>query len=477
MISIIDGKKEKRNLIMLYMEKKENKLGGRLWASFILIGLVGQLAWCLENNYINLWIYSQTNTTDGITAMTVASALAATLTAFFMGALSDKLGIRKKLIAGGYIVWGLSVAAFALFSYQNMFALTQDAAQAIFLVCLFMTIADVVMTYFGSTANDAAFNSFVTDNTNEENRGKVESFLSVLPLVANIAMLFVSGLFGATSYLKDEPHNGRDILAQNWMWFFLVMGIIVLVVGIISIWLLPKDVCVPNRESYLKQLAHGFLPSTIKSHKRLYVALIAFACFNSAINSFMPYYMVYFQQEIGTGIEFYVAMGIILLVASLVAIILGIFMDRIGRMKLLLPAMIVGAIGSLGLFFLKDMMGLIIFATLLMSGYLVSTAILGAEIRDETPKNKVGLFQGVRMVFVVLIPMVTGPLISQAFFPTGAIDPINPSLTGKTPNESMFMVAFIFFLVAIIPVLLLTFRFRKSTEGKPHEENSDSHPQ
>lgn len=455
------------------MEKKKQKLGARLWASLILIGLVGQLAWCLENNYINLWIFSQTGTTDGITAMTIASAIAATVTAFFMGALSDKLGIRKKLISWGYIIWGLSVACFALFSYNNMFALTQDAQQAVFLVCLFMTIADVVMTFFGSTANDAAFNSFVTDNTDENNRGKVESILSVLPLFANIVMLFLSGLFGATS--TSDKENAVTVLANNWMWFFIVMGALVFITGIISLFLLPKDKCVPNRNPYMKQLTHGFLPSTVKNNKRLYIALIAFACFNSAINAFMPYYMVYFQQQIGTGIEFYLTMAIILLVSSVVAIVLGIFMDRIGRMKLLIPAIVVGAIGAFALFFLNDIVSLAIFGTLLMSGYLVSTAILGAEVRDETPKDKVGLFQGVRILFVVLIPMVTGPLISQAFFESGVIDPLNPSLSGKVPTSAMFMVAFVFFLIAIIPVAFLLKKEKK--EETNNNENINSDPQ
>lgn len=454
------------------MEQKTHKLGGRLWASLILIGIVGQLAWCLENNYINLWIFSQTGTTDGITAMTIASAIAATLTAFFMGALSDKLGIRKKFISFGYIIWGLSVAGFALFSYDNMFALTHEAQQAVFLVCLFMTIADVVMTFFGSTANDAAFNSFVTDNTDEQNRGKVESILSVLPLFANIVMLLLSGVFGATSTSDEE--GAVTILAQNWMWFFLVMGALVFITGIISLFLLPKDNCVPNRNPYLKQLTHGFLPSTVKDNKRLYIALIAFTCFNSAINAFMPYYMVYFQQMIGTGIEFYIAMGIILVVSSIIAIVLGLFMDRIGRMKLLIPAIGIGAIGAFGLFFLSDLASLSIFGTLLMSGYLVSTAILGAEVRDETPKYKVGLFQGVRILFVVLIPMVTGPLISQAFFTTGVVDPFNPSLSGKVPNSAMFMVAFVFFLIAIIPVIFL---LKKPKKKENDNENSDSNPQ
>ena len=59
------------------MEEKK-KFGARNWASLILIGLVGQLSWSIENNYINLWVYSQTYDTLYVTLMTVFSAVAAT---------------------------------------------------------------------------------------------------------------------------------------------------------------------------------------------------------------------------------------------------------------------------------------------------------------------------------------------------------------------------------------------------------------
>ena len=71
---------------------ENRKLGPRLWVAIILVGLVGQLAWAIENQYINLWVFSQTGDAKHITWMTTASAIVATATTFFMGALSDKLG-------------------------------------------------------------------------------------------------------------------------------------------------------------------------------------------------------------------------------------------------------------------------------------------------------------------------------------------------------------------------------------------------
>jgi uncharacterized membrane protein YphA (DoxX/SURF4 family) len=59
------------------------------------------------------------------------------------------------------------------------------------------------------------------------------------------------------------------------------------------------------------------------------------------------------------------------------------------------------------------MVFVIIAATILMSGYMVSVAVFGAKIRDYTPAGKAGLFQGIRMIGMVLIPMVTGPYIGR----------------------------------------------------------------
>ena len=38
------------------MKEKEGSLGARRWISIVLIGLFGQIAWAIENNYINLII-------------------------------------------------------------------------------------------------------------------------------------------------------------------------------------------------------------------------------------------------------------------------------------------------------------------------------------------------------------------------------------------------------------------------------------
>lgn len=469
------------------MEYMDKKLSAREWVSLILIGLAGQLAWAIENNYINMWVYSQTQNSSYITWMTYASAIAATVTTFFMGVLSDRLGKRKLFISLGYSIWGVSVFVFGLLSYQNNAGMFGAASAAIG-VGVSMVVWDCVMTFFGSTANDACFNARVTDIGNTKNRGKLESVLSVLPLFATIAVVLVAGLVGANAVPSDAQKEAMtaaglnvdsfadtaNYLAKPWLIFFGVFGAIVTVVGIASFFLLPADQIQPNKsEKYWSQLIYGFRPSVIKGHKKLYIALLAFLCFNCAVNAFMPYYMVYMQNPLDkgglniTGGAFTLDVGIILVVASIVVVVLGLFMDKIGKNKLLLPGVGVSGLGFILFFFVKNLNStayIILAGIVMMAGYLIGTAVLGAIVRDETPKEEVGLFQGVRMIFVVLIPMIIGPGITQLvcqYGPGATTYTDSVQETVWAPNRAMFLVSLGFMLIAIVPIVWLLKTYKK----------------
>jgi MFS family permease len=73
----------------------KTKLSGRFWCALTLFSLIGQVAWVVENMYFNVFIYNMFRATAAdISAMVAASAVAATLTTVFMGALSDRVGKR-----------------------------------------------------------------------------------------------------------------------------------------------------------------------------------------------------------------------------------------------------------------------------------------------------------------------------------------------------------------------------------------------
>ena len=441
-----------------------NKIGIRKWLAFILAGFVGQLAWAIENNYFNVYVRYCTDTYDFIPVMTIASAAAATITTLFMGAVSDRLGKRKLLISGGYILWGISIISFAFLDPTSSFNVV---ANSVFMAGTMIVIMDCLMTFFGSTANDAAFNAFVTDNTNNNNRAKVESVLSVLPLLALIIVILIAGFF-------VDVEEGQP---QHWDIFFYIFGGITLLVGIISFFLLPKDIISPNKEgNYLANVFYGFRPKVIKSNPVLYITLLAFMVFNIGLQVFMPYFILYVQDVLLIkGDAFTISLGIVLLGASAITIIFGLFMDKIGKNKIMIPALIVGAIGGGIIFFVPantdaSQVGLIIGGIVLMTGYLVSTAVLGAKVRDYTPSKEVGLFQGVRMIFTVLVPMVIGPLIGDSLCKSMGKAYVNKlGATVYPPNKWLFLVTGIIFLCAIVPVILMIRKEKKLNESNTTE--------
>ena len=77
----------------------KDKLGARVWLGIILFGLAGQIAWMVENMYLNVYLYKTvTYDLNATSAMVAASAVVATVVTLFAGGLSDKVGKRKIFI-------------------------------------------------------------------------------------------------------------------------------------------------------------------------------------------------------------------------------------------------------------------------------------------------------------------------------------------------------------------------------------------
>ena len=422
----------------------ESKLSIRHWLTFIIAGLVGQFAWTIENMYLNRYVFYATSNYNFIAPMVASSAVAATLTTLLMGALSDRYGKRKFFISVGYILWGISIIAFSFFNPKFISNIT--------FIGVMIVVLDCIMTFFGSTANDAAFNAYVTDVTNTKNRGKVESVISILPLIAMLIM------FG----LCDGLVQGSD---PKWILFYCIFGGITMIVGIVCLFLIPKDVATPNREEpYFKNIFYGFRPKVIKNNPMLYIVLIAFCVFNIGIQVYYPYFIVYVEHYLGiTEMNFTLTLGSVLLGACIITVVFGLFMDKIGKNRIMIPALLVNITGAILMFFARDIAFIIPAGMTMMTGHMVSISVLGAKIRDYTPEKEVGLFQGVRMIFGVAIPMVTGPYIGQALYSSTVETYVNEyGQTVATPNQYIFLGAAIVMVFAIIPLLIIIFKDRKN---------------
>jgi len=114
-------------------------------------------------------------------------------------------------------------------------------------------------------------------------------------------------------------------------------------------------------------------------------------------------------------------------------------------------------IGLVLMFFTRSMIAVILAGIVMMSGYMLLQAALSASVRDHTPADAVGRFQGIRMVFAVLIPMCTGPHIGSFVIGlTGAGATYEDLGTVKqVPTPWIFLAAAAVLLLVLIPLTLM----------------------
>ena len=416
------------------------KLGARKWLTLILVGLFGQFAWTIENMYFNVFLYNTISTDpDYIARMVAWSAVAATVTTLLMGALSDRVGKRKVFICAGYMLWGLSTAAFGYITKENAARLF-PAANAAAAAATMVVVLDCVMTFFGSTANDGAFNAYVTDVTDSTNRGKAESVLAILPL---ISMLIIFGLFDGLT------QQGR------WKEFFNIFGFAVTGVGLVSLVLVKDEPGLePRKDRYFKNLLYGLRPSVMRENPELYLSFAAFCVFSVAVQVFFPYLIIYIQNYLGIT-DYAIVLGVVLILASAVSVVSGRYIDRLGKLRFAVPAVAIMLAGLAGMYFVRSQAGVMAAGTVMMGGYMMVSAALGANIRDWTPEGKVGHFQGIRMIFAVMLPMVIGPAIGAAVIKGSDSTYIELGQVKTVPTPGIYLAAAAVLLLVFVPIFLL----------------------
>ena len=296
------------------------KLGARFWSVLIIFGLMGQIAWVVENMYFNVFIYKMFRASaSDISFMVAASAVVAAVTTLFIGALSDYISKRKLFLCGGYIIWGITILAFALIRMDILTPLAGSMTAAMSLGVTLVIIMDCVMTFFGSSANDAAFNAWMTDWGEEGNRGKIEGFNSMMPLVAILVV------FGGFMFFDLDQ-------AKSWILIYLIIGGCTILIGILGIFILQDAPSVKVERERIKKEGHAygyfatvfysFRPSVMRKNPLLYFVILVFAVFNISIQIYMPYLILYYEK--GLGMDNYVLiMAPAIIVAAVVTALYG----------------------------------------------------------------------------------------------------------------------------------------------------------
>lgn len=460
------------------MNKNNGQLTKRVWAGILLFMFMGSLAWNVENMYFNTFLNdmvfnegamgSSLTLTDAVNIMVTLSAITAAVTTFIMGTLSEKMKNRKAFISFGYIAWGIVTALFGLITKENVasiFGLT-DNAKIVTVTAWIVIVMDMIMTFMGSTSNDSAFNAWVTDITTPETTAKVETVFTFMGFIA-MAVIMVVGSLAQGGVI---PYSV----------FFIGLGVFVTLVGVIGIFLLenPKKFEDAKKEekksSYWADLFYGFRPSVVKENSNLYLILSSGCLFNSAFQVFFPYLFIYLGSVVipaNEGVNFLSAGVIIPAVIAIVATVAGIviLMKVYAKNKAaaFIPSVILLIIGLLILSSTKNIVGIIAGVAPTLIGYIVIMIQFGATVRDNIPQDKVGLFQGIRMIFLVLIPMVVGPTLGNIAAKNSDVVYIENGAEKVLPTEAMFLYAAVVAALIFIPMLA----FLKKDKERALKEN------
>ena len=427
------------------------KFSRKNWLLLLLFGTIGQIAWSVENMFFNAFVYDAVAPNlETVTLMVQLSGIAATVVTLVAGTLSDKLGNRRSIISIGYAIWGVTVALFGCLAPSNLsllFGISLD--KAVELALVLVVVGDCVMTLFGSAANDAAFNAWVTDNTKPSYRGRVESILSILPL---IALLIVAGGFGIIKGLVGY---------QN---VFIGLGVIISLCGIAGIFLFEDSPTIEKSGDF-RDIVYGFRPSVIKKHLPFYATLLSVAVFGITFQVFMPYLIIFMSKCLGfSDLEYSAVFAIAILAGAGVNIYLGKLSDRMSKSKLLYIASVVTSVGLLGMYLaskIESKIPLLIFfgvgGFVMICGNIFSSALNGAILRDNTPDGAVGKMQGIRMVASVLIPMIVGPAIGNAINRTSGqmLEGADAMTSAYLPAAEIFLAGAIIALLslAVVPII------------------------
>ena len=446
----------------------KEKLTKGNWFTICLFSFMGGIAWNIENMYFNTFLYNSVyaNATEAamagsmapttaISRMVSLSAVAAVITTFVMGTLSDKMKNRKLFISVGYLLWGVVTAAFGFITRDNVAAVfgITDEAKILTATVWVVIVMDIIMTFMGSTSNDAVFNAWLTDITTPKVRPAMETALTFVGFLSVATVMGVGSLAqtGTVSY-------------QN---FFLYLGIIVAICGAAGLFLIknPKQLSEENQvsSSYWADLFYGFRPSVIKANSRLYLTLLAVGFMSVAYQVFFPYLLVYLQYTVipDSGGADFLKTSVIITAVIAVAVLAGgmVLLLRIsGKNKAagLIPGALLMTAGLVILSTTTDIHGVLLGVAPTLLGNLVMGIQFNAAIKDFIPEGKAGLFQGIRMIFTVLIPMVLGPYLGDLACRNSAVTYMNEyGVETIVPSKSMFLYAAIVSVFVLVPLFAL----------------------
>ena len=464
------------------MKSKNGKMNPIIfWIVVVGMGLAGQLCWNMENQWFNTFVYAKIEkNVDIVTTMVIVSALVTTISTFIFGTLSDRLGKRKIFVCIGYILWGIATIVFGLTEFlrdkiENTVWLWVPAFLVIF--------TDAVMSFFGSMGNDSGYNVWLNDYTTDKNKGQIGAVLAALPVIGTVLGTVLGGALVGFGNDTGNPEN------DNYQLLFGVMGAFVIVIGIVSLFFVKDAPNVKaNKEgSFIKQVTSVFNFKDLKgnkNNKELLLANLVACCFFIPFNFYFTHMGNWLLYDIGfTAGDMGLIQGISLLLAVVVTIPFSKLINKEKTPLVSLIAIICNAVGlvliyilvkdgtsvdTTNLFALKNIPAFLC-VFLVGTGYVLITQSCMIWVKGLFPEKNKGQFEGLRVLFFTLIPMIIGTLIGNVIIKqTAQVQEIKDEFGNivDVPQENMFLWAGIIVLVTIIPLYFATKAYNKRIKEK-----------
>ena len=299
-----------------------------------------------------------------------------------------------------------------------------------------------------------------TESITNTERGKVEGVLSAMPYVA---LLVVSGGFGIIIDLVGYPM------------FFTLLGLLVTLCGVIGIFTVKESATpvVHTQDTWWGNMMLAFKVDTIRANKCFYFACLVLCIQSIAVQIFMPYLLIYLNNTLGLSVVAYsIVMAVAIVITAVVSVCFGRWVDKKLKPSVIGVAVVIFALGLVAMYFVKGLGGAMVAGTIMLIGMSMLSIIGSVKLRNHTPTGKVGSFQGIRLLFMVMIPMIIGPQIGASMSEVSGGTYINEfQEVVALPAASIFLAAAVCALLVIIPFGLLL-REEAKTNGSTGDEAS-----
>ena len=443
------------------MQTNRRKDNISFWLLIWSLGLAGQLCWNMENQWFNTFVYAKIAKDPIIISWMLAiSASATTISTFLFGCVSDRKGNRRSLVSIGYIFWGIFTI---LFGTTQFLRHGSNDSTSIVGIAFAVVAADAIMSFFGSMGNDIGFNAWINDHMTADNSGALGAALAVQPVIGTIAGTIIGGLLVGSN--------------DNYLRLFTVMGGCVILLGILSL-LRMKDAPTlkPSvKGSFSEQFLSIFNIHEYLKHKELvYVNLmlavyfISFNVYFSHLGNFMIYYLGFTADIMGL-IE-----GIGLLIAMFATIPAIKLIQADKSSHIIAIAILINAAGLLiiGLFVSPANVNpatiwnphLLLGVLLVGIGYILFIQTITVWSKRLYPEDARGQFEGIRIIFYVLIPMIVAPLISNPIIKKSGEFVDEYGFKEYLPTNTLFIAGVVLVLLTLLPLLAADKEHKKASE-------------